>query len=74
MLLLGLAEGAEAWEAADILSEKIKPIELLDLVIEEEEEDILAAMSSFLEPEISSCLKSDEEDDGARVPAVDPTG
>lgn len=73
MPLLGLAEGAEAWEAADILSEKIEPIELLDLVIEEEE-DILADMSSFLEPELSSCLKSDEEDDGARVPAVDPTG
>lgn len=76
MLLLVVAEGAETWEVAGTLSEKMEPTELLDMIIEEEEEeeDILVDRASLLDPEISSCLKSDDEDDGARVPFIDPTG
>lgn len=76
MLLLVVAKGAETWEVAGTLSEKMEPTELLDMIIEEveEEEDILVDRASLLDPEISSCLKSDDEDDGARVPFIDPTG
>ena len=51
--------------------ERIEPTEPLEELVEE---DILVDRVSLLDPEMSSGLKSDDEDDGARVPFEDPTG
>ena len=53
------------------LLEKIEPTESLEVFIEE---GILVARASLWDPEISSGLSSDEEDDGAKVPIEEPTG
>ena len=51
--------------------ERIEPTEPLEELVEE---DILVDSVSLLDPEMRSGLKSDDEDDGARVPFEDPTG
>jgi hypothetical protein len=38
------------------------------------DEDILDEADSLLDPEASSGLNSDDDDDGARVPMEEPTG
>lgn len=52
------------------LFENVKLTEALELLIE----DICDDKASLLNPDRSSGLKSDEEDDGARVAVVAPTG
>jgi len=52
------------------LGENIEPTEALELFIE----DIWVEKVSLPNPEIRSGLKSDDEDDGAKVACVDPTG
>jgi hypothetical protein len=38
------------------------------------DEDILDEADSLLDPDASSGLNSDDDDDGARVPMEEPTG
>lgn len=53
------------------LFERIEPTDPLDVLTDE---DIRVETESLLDPEISSGRKSEDEDDGARVPIEDPTG
>ena len=53
------------------LLEKIEPTDPLDVLIVE---DIRVVAESLLDPEISSGRKSEDEDEGARVPIEAPTG
>lgn len=55
----------------DSLFEKVEPTEALDVLIDE---DIRVETESVLDPDMSSGRKSEDEDDGARVPIDDPTG
>lgn len=52
------------------LLEKVEPTEALELFVD----DKFAEKASLLKPERSSGLKSKEDDDGAKVALVDPTG
>lgn len=53
------------------LFERIEPTDPLDMLTDE---DIRVETESLLDPEISSGRKSEDADDGARVPIEDPTG
>lgn len=52
------------------LFENVEPTEPVELLIE----DIRLENASLLDPDKSSGLKSDDDDDGAKVPIEDPTG
>ena len=49
--------------------DKVKPIDPVNV-----DEDILDGTGSLLDPEVSSGRNSEDEDDGARVEIVEPTG
>ena len=51
--------------------EKTEPTDSLDALTDD---DIVAGAGSLLDPERSSGRNSEDEDDGAKVPIVDPTG
>lgn len=51
--------------------EKVEPTEPVAVL---KEVDILLDNTSLLDPDKSSGLKSDDEDDGAKVAIEDPTG
>lgn len=50
--------------------ENVEPTEPVELLIE----DIRLENASLLDPDKSSGLKSDDDEDGAKVPMDDPTG
>lgn len=58
------------WETGAIV-DKVKPANAVDELVDD---DILDDASSLLDPDASSGLNSDDEDDGARVPMEEPTG
>lgn len=58
------------WECISVL-DVVEPTNPLEVLIDE---DILEGLESFLDPEKCSGLNSEDEDDGAKVPATDPTG
>lgn len=55
----------------DPLFDKTEPPEPVDMGTED---DRVVETWSLLEPEIISARKSEDEDEGARVPIDDPTG
>lgn len=77
-LLLLPVEGVELWPGCwivewgmGVLLEKVEPTEPAAVL---KEVDILVDKTSLLDPDKSSGLKSDDEDDGAKVAIEDPTG
>ena len=71
-----MAKGPELWEGGWVLDwemgppvDKVKPIDPVNV-----DEDILDGTDSLLDPEVSSGRNSEDEDDGARVEIVEPTG
>ena len=71
-------DGPELWEDRWTLErECISVLDVVELTNPLEvliDEDILEGLESFLDPEKCSGLNSEDEDDGAKVPATDPTG
>lgn len=55
----------------DPLFDKTEPPEPVDTVTED---DKVVVTESLLEPDTTSARKSEDEDEGARVPIDDPTG
>lgn len=78
VVALGVAKEPELWEDGWVSDwetgttvDKVKPAEAVDVLIDD---DILDEAGSLLDPDASSGLNSDDEDDGARVPIAEPTG
>lgn len=58
------------WETGTTV-DRVNPADAVDVLMDD---DILDEADSLLDPEASSGLNSDDEDDGARVPMEEPTG
>lgn len=79
VVALGVAKELELWAddgwvldwETGATVDKVKPTDAVDVLIDE---DILDEADSLLDPEASSGLNSDDDDDGARVPMEEPTG
>lgn len=71
LLPLGVEEDPcpVCWELEWVF-ENVEPTEPVELLIE----DIRLENASLLDPDKSSGLKSDDDEDGAKVPIDDPTG
>lgn len=54
----------------DPLFDKTEPPEPLDMMTEDDNVEA----ESLMDPEVTSARRSDDEDEGARVPMEDPTG